>query len=60
VVRHAVAVMTDDLHIHRLRSLWRTMLKTTAEGPEPAWLYETDPLPGDPGYPAASSAQHGA
>jgi hypothetical protein len=48
-VRHAVAIMCDDLHVHRLRALWRIMLKTTAgvsEGDSP-WLYETGALPGD-------------
>ena len=50
VVKHAVAIMADDLHIHRLRALWRLMIETTAgvrEGQSP-WLYVTTPLPGDP------------
>jgi hypothetical protein len=49
-VRHAAAIMGDDLHVHRLRALWRVMLKTTmgrTEGDSP-WLYQTGPLPGDP------------
>jgi hypothetical protein len=49
-VRHAVAIMADDLHIHRLRALWRTMLNTTAgegRGGATHWLFETGPLPGD-------------
>jgi hypothetical protein len=48
-VRHAVAIMGDDLHVHRLRALWRVMLRTTAGRPEAAspWLYKTGPLPGD-------------
>lgn len=51
-VRHAVAIMSDDLHVHQLRVLWRIMLRTTAglrEGDSP-WLYETGPLPGDGAY----------
>jgi hypothetical protein len=47
MVRHAVAVMCDDLHIHRLRSLWRIMLRSTSDSAEPSWLYDTGPLPGD-------------
>jgi hypothetical protein len=62
-VRHAAAIMGDDLHVHRLRALWRVMLRTTAGRREGAstWLYETGPLPGDPppagqalGIPAVS------
>jgi hypothetical protein len=52
VVRHAVAIMADDLHIHRLRALWRLMIETTAgirKGDSP-WLYATTPLPGDPDF----------
>lgn len=48
-VRHVAAIMGDDLHVHRLRVLWRIMIRTTAgvrEGDSP-WLYETGPLPGD-------------
>lgn len=48
-IRHAVAIIVDDLHVHRLRSLWRIMLHTTAgltEGQD-SWLYQTAPLPGD-------------
>lgn len=50
VVRHAVAVMLDDLHVHRLRALWRTMQRTTAgnRNSETVWLYDTGPLPGEP------------
>jgi hypothetical protein len=48
-VRHAVAIMGDDLHVHRLRALWRVMLRTTAGAElKSPWLYETGPLPGDP------------
>lgn len=49
IVRHAAAIMGDDLHVHRLRALWRVMLRTTAGVAElkSPWLYETGPLPGD-------------
>jgi hypothetical protein len=60
VVRHAVAIMVDDLHIHRLRALWRTMLNTTGgmeQGSSP-WLFDTGPLPGDPDFsPAGPEAR---
>ena len=49
IVRHAVAIMVDDLHIHRLRALWRAMIESTSgvkEG-QPPWLYATGPLPGE-------------
>jgi hypothetical protein len=50
-VRHAVAIIVDDLHIHRLRALWRTMLRSTAGAEDTSpWLFETGPLPGDSGY----------
>ena len=42
-VCHAVAVMCDDLHIHRLRQLWSVMHEQlTRDGRE--WLYRTKPL----------------
>jgi hypothetical protein len=49
VARHAVAIMADDLHVHRLRALWRIMLRTTAGAGEAQspWLYRTGKLPGD-------------
>lgn len=52
-VRHAVAIVADDLHIHRLRSLWRAMLRATREIGEDGsdWLYATGMLPGEPGGP---------
>jgi hypothetical protein len=58
-VRHAVAIMCDDLHIHRLRALWRTMLHTTAggEGAQGNWLFDTGPLPGDAPRPEAPEAR---
>ncbi|HEX8366117.1 MAG TPA: hypothetical protein VF603_12630 [Allosphingosinicella sp.] len=49
LVRHGVAVMTDDLHIHRLRSLWRTMVAATADVGESRWLYDIAPVPGELG-----------
>lgn len=48
-VRHAVAVLTDDLHVHRLRRLWRVLIDKYA-GKGPAWLYDVPSLPGDLGY----------
>lgn len=51
VIRHIVAIVSDDLHVHRLRALWRAIMETTAgtgNGNSPIWLFETDPLPGDP------------
>jgi hypothetical protein len=45
-VRHAVAIIGDDLHVHRLRALWTAMLHTTSSGTR-QWLYETGPLPGE-------------
>jgi hypothetical protein len=48
VVRHIVAIMGDDLHVHRLRQLWSTILKeTTGNTDYNGWLYATGPLPGD-------------
>lgn len=54
VVRHAVAIMVDDLHIHRLRALWRAMIESTSgvKDGQPPWLYATGPLPGE-NYPLA-------
>jgi hypothetical protein len=46
VVRHAVAVMGDDLHVHRMRSLWTQIRERVSSGRE--WLLVTGPLPGDP------------
>lgn len=45
-IRHAVAIIGDDLHVHRLRALWTAMLQTTSAGTR-QWLYETGPLPGE-------------
>ena len=49
-VRHAVAIILDDFHIHRLRSLWRIMLKSTAGAGARPWLFETGAMPGDVSY----------
>jgi hypothetical protein len=49
-VRHAVAVILDDLHIHQLRALWRLMIEKTKCRDNP-WLYPTGPLPGEPDLP---------
>lgn len=50
IVRHAVAIILDDLHIHQLRALWRVMLKET-QGTGSSWLHPTGPLPGEPDLP---------
>lgn len=53
VLRHIVAVMSDDLHIHRLRSLWQAILKATrgaTDDGKPLWLFDVGPLPGDPEF----------
>ena len=47
VVRHAVAVMCDDLHVHRLRALWKRILLRSADRENQPWLYRTGALPGD-------------
>jgi hypothetical protein len=49
LVRHAVAIMGDDLHVHRLRALWLIVERSTAgraAGSRP-WLFDTGPLPGE-------------
>lgn len=45
-IRHIVAIMGDDLHVHRLRALWKALMKSTA-GTENPWLFETGWLPGE-------------
>jgi hypothetical protein len=47
-VRHAVAVMTDDMHVHRLRVLWRIIYKKFSQDDPDQWLYDVGALPGDP------------
>lgn len=47
VVRHAVAILGDDLHVHRLRILWKALMASTTAGSNP-WLFETPWLPGEP------------
>ncbi|WP_324749551.1 hypothetical protein SH591_13405 [Sphingomonas sp. LY54] len=61
VLRHAVAIMADDLHVHRLRTLWRAMLQSTAgiAPGEPPWLYRTGPLPGEGVRPSAPDRDGG-
>ncbi|WP_394763710.1 hypothetical protein [Phenylobacterium sp.] len=50
VVRHAVAVVCDDLHVHRLRALWRRILLRSMPPGDDGWLYRSSPLPGDQGF----------
>ncbi len=45
VVRHAVALILDDLHVHRLRILWKQIYLRIS--PDGDWIYRTSPLPGD-------------
>jgi hypothetical protein len=45
IVRHAVAIVCDDVHIHRLRKLWSSIMQST--GGNEAWLYHPGPLPGE-------------
>jgi hypothetical protein len=47
LVRHAVAILCDDLHIHRLRKLWETIMEAT--GGDESWLYHPGALPGEGG-----------
>lgn len=52
VVRHVVAILGDDLHVHRLRDLWSTIRKETSDKTRTSdWLYETGPLPGEDSDP---------
>jgi hypothetical protein len=50
IVRHAVAVMCDDLHVHRLRALWKLILIRSGDSEQQAWLYRKGHLPGDGDY----------
>ncbi|PZU60166.1 MAG: hypothetical protein DI547_03790 [Sphingobium sp.] len=51
VIRHIVATLSDDLHIHRLRALWKSVMSTTGgqqdNSNKPLWLFKTPPLPGE-------------
>ena len=47
LVRHAVAIGGDDLHVHRLRALWTTLLRATTSELHRPWLFETEWLPGE-------------
>lgn len=51
VLRHIVAIMGDDLHVHRLRALWKALMDST-RGEHDLWLFETDWLPGENDRPA--------
>jgi hypothetical protein len=55
-VRHAVAIILDDLHVHQLRALWRVMMAKTMTGDQ-RWLYPTGPLPGEPDLPPCPPPQ---
>lgn len=53
IIRHAVAVALDDLHVRRLRVLWLEIKDKswpTKDGRRKEWLQETSPLPGEPDY----------
>lgn len=49
VIRHICAIITDDLHVHRLRVLWQAIMRETQGGSEtkPLWLFHVGALPGD-------------
>jgi hypothetical protein len=50
-IRHLVAIISDDLHVHRLRALWIVITSTTkgvSDSGKPLWLFNVGPLPGDP------------
>jgi len=56
MIRHLVAIISDDLHVHRLRALWIAIMNNTAgvtygsDGQhKPLWLFDVGWLPGDPG-----------
>ena len=50
IIRHAVAIMGDDLHVHRLRTLWKALMDSTTGGGS-MWLFEPEWLPGEPDRP---------
>ncbi len=45
-VKHGVMVMLDDLHIHRVRLLWRHIFAQITGGEQAQWLYRKDALLG--------------
>jgi hypothetical protein len=50
MIRHVVAIISDDLHVHRLRALWITFMENTGglgDHRKPLWLFEVGWLPGD-------------
>jgi hypothetical protein len=52
MIRHVVAIISDDLHVHRLRALWGTFMKNTGgldEHHKTLWLFDVGWLPGDVG-----------
>lgn len=56
IVRHAVAVGGDDLHVQRLRTLWARIRKRSSPDAEAEWLYRRAPLPGDLDFTQAPPA----
>jgi hypothetical protein len=59
MIRHAVAVLIDDLHVHRLRKVWRQIQGSVGEK-DADWLYHVRPLPGDRMYPACDCPSEAA
>lgn len=62
VARHIVAIVADDLHVHRLRALWTAIKNSTAgtnDADNPVWLFEVGWLPGDKPSSPSDSAQPG-
>lgn len=50
MIRHVVAIISDDLHVHRLRALWFTFMKNTGgldDHKKTLWLFDVGWLPGD-------------
>ncbi|OAN57185.1 hypothetical protein [Sphingomonas sp. TDK1] len=49
IARHIVAIVADDLHVHRLRALWTAIKNSTAGSHDdsPVWLFDVGWLPGD-------------
>lgn len=42
-VRHGVMVMLDDLHVHRMRSLWEHVFQQITGGSNRLWIYRSQP-----------------